>query len=335
MEENKHLNIDECDLKTSTDGASEGFDESIPTRSMRLANGREILVPEEPNRRTRIAGMVIAIIVAAVVRGIGTYCFIRPNGFAEGGVSGISVMLEYLTGINLGYFNLLINVPLLVLAYIFLSKRYFYATAGFTLVYSGTTIVMEQIDKLVGGKLGYIDQETAIISAVFGGVIIGIAFATMVRAGGSMGGTDVVAAIVQKKRPDIGVSWLVFMLDLVIVGSSFFVYKNGLTPILLAIIASFSSSFVADKLLKGSKSALKAEIITNHEEEICAEIFDKLGKGVTVLDCVGQYTGNSHKLLICVIKRRQVGDLERIIKRYPDTFSYIMPSNEVYGFWRK
>ena len=73
----------------------------------------------------------IVVVLAAVLRGIGTYCFISPNGFAVGGIAGAAVILEYITGINLGYFNIAMNVPLLILAFFFLSKRYFFATASF------------------------------------------------------------------------------------------------------------------------------------------------------------------------------------------------------------
>ncbi|MFR1565634.1 MAG: YitT family protein [Christensenellales bacterium] len=348
MEEKKLSGISE-EIKTEADSdraeeladdgdknaAEEQKGEPQGSRVIKLDSGKEVVVPEDMRKARAFLVTALWILLAATIRGIGTYCFITPNGFAVGGISGIAVMLEYLTGINLGYFNLLINIPLLILAFFFLSKRYFFATTAYTLLYSAVTIAIEQLNKIFDGKLIYHDSETAIISAVFGGVMCGFAFCIMMRAGGSQGGTDIVAAIVQKKRPDIGISWVIFVIDSSIVLLSFFVYNNGLTPILLAIIESFSSSSVSDRFLKGSKSALKAEIITNHCEEISAEIFEKLGKGVTVVDAVGQYTGNTHKLLNCVIKRRQIGDLERILKKYPETFSYIMPANEVYGYWKK
>ena len=105
--------------------------------------------------------------------------------------------------------------------------------------------------------------------------------------------------------------------------------------ILLSIIQAFTSSMVTDTLLKGSKSALKAEIITTYADEISAEIMKKIVRGVTVVDAVGMYTGTERKLLVTVIKRRQLGELQEIIRKYPDTFSYIVPANEVYGMWRK
>lgn len=309
-------------------------------RVIKLKNGKEVVVPAAREGKVRsVLKMAAWVLLASLVRGIGTYCFISPNGFAVGGIAGAAVILEYITGINLGYFNIAMNIPLLILAFFFLSKRYFFATAGYTVMYSLVTIAIEQLNKIAeraGGTLLYhAGPGENVIAAVFGGVMCGLAFCIMVRAGGSQGGTDTIAAIIQKKRPDLGISWLIFMIDSSIILLSFFVYDKTLTPVFLAIIESFSSSAVSDKFIKGSRSALKAEIITNHADEICAEIFDVLGKGVTVVDAVGQYTGNHHKLLICVIKRRQIGDLERIIKKYPDTFSYIVSANEVYGYWKK
>lgn len=327
--------------KAAADGAIVGFGEGENGgRVIKLKNGKEVVVPAPKESRLRsILVMAAYVVLAAVLRGIGTYCFISPNGFAVGGIAGAAVILEYITGINLGYFNIAMNVPLLILAFFFLSKRYFFATASYTVLYSLVTIAIEQLNKIAEGAGGTLLYKAGagekIIAAVFGGVMCGLAFCIMVRAGGSQGGTDTIAAIIQKKRPDLGMAWLIFMIDSSIILLSFFVYDKTLTPVFLAIIESFSSSAVSDKFIKGSRSALKVEIITNHCNEICAEIFDVLGKGVTVVDAVGQYTGNSHKLLICVIKRRQIGDFERILKKYPDTFSYVVSANEVYGYWKK
>ncbi len=303
---------------------------------VKFASGQEVVVADDVKKGRDIMRMAMFIVLAAVIRGFGTYCFISPNGFAVGGISGIALMLEYATGINFGYFNLAVNIPLLILAFFLLSKRFFFVTSAYTLVLSGTTIVIGLFDKAIPGiSLAYAETGTPIMSAVFGGVLCGLSFTIMMRAGGSQGGTDIIGAIIQKKRPDISISYLIFALDSTVILSSFFVYGNGFTPVLLAIIEAFSSSATSDKLIKGGKSAIKIEIITNSSDEISAEIFEKLHRGVTAIDAVGQYTGKQHKLLTCVIKRRQIGDMERIIKKYPDTFSYIMPTNEVFGRWKK
>lgn len=296
---------------------------------------RKTVVPEEKQSAGGVAIACLGVLASAVLRGVGSYTFVRPNGFADGGVSGVAIMLQYLTGVNLGWYNLAINIPLLVAAYFFLSKRFVLLTTAHTVLYSVTVIAMEQLDRVLGGALIYHDEPVAMLSAVFGGVLCGMAFAVMIRVGGSQGGTDIVAAIVNKRRPDMSLSWLIFGIDGAIILASVFVYSNGFTPILLALINVFAAGAVSDVFIKGAKSAIKAEIVTVHSDEICAEIIDRLGRGVTVVSSVGGYTGEERKLLNCVIARRQLGDLRHILKKYDGTFSYIMPADEVYGYWTK
>ena len=301
-----------------------------------LADGRYVTVP--PDKKKKAYKWTIALLmtfVSALCCGVASYFFITPNGFAVGGTMGIGMMIDYKTGINQGWFYVAMNLPLLICAFFVLSKKFSILTLAFIVCNSATTLICELIDNALGGKLVYHDTQPAIISAVFGGVMFGVSLAIMLKVGGAMGGTDVIASMVLKKRPDLSVSRWVFVADSLVVVVSFFVYKDGLTPILLSIIQAFTSSMVTDSLLRGSKSALKAEIITTYADEISAEIMSKIVRGVTVVDAMGMYTGTERKLIVTVIKRRQLGELQEIIKKYPDTFSYIVPANEVYGMWRK
>ena len=291
----------------------------------------------EESKKARILrniSVIVALVLSAIIRGISSYSFIAPNNFAVGGVTGIAVMLQYATGINQGVYFLVLNIPILIISFISMPKRFSFLTLCFIVVNSLTTILIEILGG-TEGNLVYHDSDPAIISAVFGGVMFGFSLVLVLRIGGAQGGTDVIATIVQKKRPDISISWIIFALDSIVVFVSYFVYDNGLTPILLAIVQLFSATMVSDHLLKGSKSAIKAEIVTNYCEEISAEILAKLGRGVTVLTATGKFTESERKLIITVIRRRQLGELERIVKKYPETFSYIGSCNEVYGTWRK
>lgn len=334
-------NIEKVDASINNDIAAESDvvadSEDFPKaeETIKLKNGKEIRVPKDKNKWLTTLVSALLIVVSALFGSISAYCFIAPNGFAVGGLFGVGIMLGHITGINLGWFSLAINVPLIIVAFFFLSKRFAVMTTSYIVLYSLFSILIEQVDKLLGGSLVYIDSGTPIIAAIVGGVLGGFSFVLMSRTGGTQGGTDIIAAILQKKRPDISITWIIFFIDSVIVLAAFFVYNNGLLPIFLAVIEMFSKSAVADKFLKGSKSALKVEIVTDYPEEISAEIIQKLARGITVVESHGAYTGKKHSLLNCVIKRRQVAELERIIKKYPDTFSYIIPANEVLGRWRK
>lgn len=320
--------------KVQQDKTNKSSEVRVEGDVIHLPGGRNVTVaPDKTKKILSYIVMVLLTIMSAMLRGISSYSFVSPNNFAVGGITGIAVMLQYGTGINQGLFIVLLNIPLIVLAFIFLKKKFSFLTLLFIVCNALTTYVIE----LIGGgeKFIYREEQTAIISAVFSGVMFGVSLVIMLRIGGAQGGTDIIASIMQKKRPDIGISWLIFALDSAVVVASFFVYDNGLTPILLSIVQSFSASMMSETLLKGSKSALKVEIVTDYSDEISAEIFAKIGRGVTVTSVVGMYTGEGHKLLVTVIKRRQLGELERIIKKYPDTFSYIVPANEVLGFWKK
>lgn len=299
-------------------------------RVIRLRDGVNVKVPPEEKKGLVIASRILIMIVASALSAIAQYSFVAPNNFARGGIAGIALILNHIyPQLYLGLFNILVNIPLLVVSWIFLSRRFCIATTGYIGISSVAMIVMEAIDARAGGVLRYVEAGTPILSAVFGGAIIGVSFAMMTRIGGSLGGTDIIAAIIQKKRPDVGVSWFVFLMDSTVVLASYFVY--GMTAVLLALVLTFMISTVGDKFIQGGKAAIKVEIVTRHADEICAEIFEKIGRGVTVIDGVGMFTGKPVKVVVCVIKRREIAEVQRIIKRYPDSFSYVMPANEVYG----
>ncbi len=301
--------------------------------------GKEVVVPKDEKKWLDYLVIAGLVFLASLVRAVAAYCFIAPNGFAIGGIGGIVVMIKYFfpNFAYMGYINIVLNIPLLVLAYFFLSKKYCFLTTAFAVVNSLLLLIIEYIDEQTGGALKYIEPagSTPLLPAIYGGVMCGFALALMIKAGASTGGTDIVGSIIQKKRPDIGVSWFIFAIDAVIVIVSFFVYEDGFTAVLLALIETFAGATITDKMGKGSKSAIKAEIVTDHAEEICAEILEKLDRGATICDGVGMYTGENHKIVHCVIRNRQVGDLQKILKKYPNTFSYIMPANEVYGLLKK
>lgn len=299
-------------------------------RIIRLRDGVTVKVPPEERKILVIAAKVALLLIASLLSAIAQYSFVAPNNFARGGIAGIAVILNHIyPKLYLGLFNILVNIPLLIVSWIFLSRRFCLTTTGFIVLSSIMMIVMEAIDATAGGALRYVETGTPILSAVFGGAIIGVSFAMMTRIGGSQGGTDIIAAIIQKKRPDVGVSWFIFIMDSMVVLASYFVYD--MTAVLLALVLTFMISIVGDKFIQGGKAAIKVEIVTRHSNEICAEIFEKIGRGVTVLDGVGMFTGKPVKVVVCVVRRREVGEIQRIVKRYPDSFSYIMPANEVYG----
>lgn len=268
--------------------------------------------------------MGLVILLSGVLRAISVHCFIIPNNFAPGGVTGIATMLQKATGWNSGIFMFAINLPLLVGAFFLINKRFAITTFIGILLQSGFLMLLEY------WKMPQY-ADSAILAAIAGGVVGGAGIGLMLKIGGSSGGTDVIATFIYKHFSFTNVSWFIFILDSVVVFVSFFVYNNALTPVLLALVEMFCSAKANETILYGFKTALKFEIITSSPEELSKELMQKLHRGVTAIKAKGMFTGSDKTMLVCIVRRRQVSAFQKILAKYPDTFGYISTTNEVMG----
>lgn len=274
------------------------------------------------------------LVLSAVVRSIAIHSFIVPNSFAPGGITGLSSMGEYLSvkflpfKINSGILLFVLNIPLIIIAMIFINKKFALKTGAALFMSSALLLLWEKIQfpQLIGESSG-----DKILPALAGGILIGSSIALLLKCGGSSGGTDVIATLIQRKYSATNLAWFIFGLDAVVVLFSVFVYQNGLVPIILSFIEMFASSKVVETITQGFKSAIKFEIITSEPERISAEIIDKLKRGVTMSTVQGMYTHAEKAMLICIVRKRQVSQLKAIIKQYPDTFAYISSTSNVMG----
>ncbi len=288
---------------------------------------------------------LLPVLLSGVVRAIAIYTFVSPNSFAPGGFNGLSVILEYITHLSSGYFLLIFNVPLFFLAFFLLGKREAIISTASMLLTSGLLIVFDQIPGFP--TYGFTEEGdmaatvNGLLAAIASGLLLGFSLAVMLRSCGTSGGTSVIASVVNKKWKFLSVSWMTFCFDAVVVFASFFVYHRGasftvkLDPVLLALVSLFVTSKTSDAILHGFKIAYKFEIVTNAPEEIASEIMAKLHHGVTRMSAEGMYSHTDKSMLVCIIRKRQIAELQRIIKQYPDTFAYFSPTSEVYGKFLK
>lgn len=281
----------------------------------------------------------LSILLSGTVRALAIYMFTTPNEFAPGGINGTAVLLEALTNINSGYFLIILNVPLFFVAFFCLGKFGAVVSTLSMLFTSGLLIVFEYIPGME--YLCYAPEYNAILAAIAGGVLLGIALAVTIKTCGTSGGTTVLASLVNKKYRNLSVSAMTSVFDACVVFASFFVYHQGapfavkLDPVLLALVSLFVTSETSDAILRGFKVAYRFEIITDHPEEIAAEIMDRLHHGVTELHATGMYSHQDKSVLVCVIRKRQIGEVQRILRKYPDTFASFAPVSEVYGKFLK
>ena len=296
-----------------------------------------------------ILGSILPVLLSGIVRALAIYIFVSPNHFAPGGINGISVMLEYVTGKTLskpmssGYFMLILTVPIFFIGLFLFNKRGAIMSTCSQLLSSGLLIVFDFIPFLRDDLRfdGFSTSEPiayGLLGAVAGGIFLGISLAVMLRSCGTSGGTTVIAAVINKRWRHLSVSWMTFVFDATVVFASFFVYYDGaagfavnLVPVLSALVSLFVTSRTSDLIVNGFKSAYKFEIVTTHPEEISAEIMQKTHHGVTLMHATGMYTHDDKSVLVCIIRKRHIAEIQRIIKNYPDTFAYFTPTSEVYG----
>ncbi len=291
--------------------------------------------------------MALPVVASGIVRAIGIYIFVSPNHFAPGGINGIAVLLEYAVKWNSGYFLIMLNVPLFFLAFFCLGKKDAILSTASMALTSGLLIVFDYIPGFREMLTfdGFATAEPVaygIYGAVAGGIFLGIALAIMLRCCGTAGGTAVLASVVHKKWRYLSVSWMTSAFDAVVVFASFFVYYDraagfavNLVPVLAALVSLFVTSKTSDLILHGFKTAYKFEIVTTHPEEVSKEIMARTGHGVTLVHATGMYTHGDKSMLVCIIRKRQIAELQRIIRKYPDTFAFFSPTSEVYGKFAK
>ena len=275
-------------------------------------------------KKFQVVFELIIIFFAAALSALGLYCFVNPANFAPSGIDGVSMMLQELTSINFGYISLTINIPLLIIAWFFISKKYVIYTTLFTVVSSVLMIVMEKID-----MYQYISENNAWIAVLASGIMLGVRTAIMFKIGGSTGGVDIIASIVQQKRPYMNIESVISVFCYAIIGLSFFVYGN-IESVIMAVAQMLIFNLAMNYVLKTTRNAVEARIITDNPEEFKEDIINNLKHGATIIDCTGMFTGDSKKTIVTIINLRQMNDLIKISKKHPNSFIYF---SEVSGVW--
>lgn len=264
--------------------------------------------------------------------GLSYELFVFPNAFAPAGINGLGTMIQYLFHISIGYLSLLINIPLILLAWKKLNPDFARKSLLFVLVFSGVTLALNQVD-LSG--IAYHTGSSSILGPVAAGVVSGAVYGFVIRQNGSTGGTDIVAAWVRKKHPEASLVWVIFGLNASVAALSFFVYGSQFEPVILCLVYCYLSSRISDSILKGGKTALKFEVVTQHADALSARLLQELHHGVTVLPAEGMYSETPRALLICVVNRHQIVRFQEILSEFPDAFAYVTSINETLGNFKR
>ena len=262
----------------------------------------------------------IIVALACVVMAFNINYFFVGNKLAEGGVSGLSLIIHYLSNIDVSYLYFALNIPLIILAYVFLGKNFLLKTLFATFVLSVFLKVFASFSEPL---------DDILLAAIFGGAINGIAIGIVFYAGGSTGGMDIVAKIVNKytgipiSRILLATDFIVLSIVAVIFGKVIFMYT---------LISLVISSKMIDIIQVGIYSAKGVTIITTKEDEIRKRIMEDTGRGITLIDAKGGYTQKEIGMLYCVVGQYQLIKVKTIVKEVdPSAFMIVADVHEVIG----
>lgn len=272
----------------------------------------------------------IIIICLAVISALSYVMFVFPNDFAPAGFNGIATIIQYVFDINAGYLSLLLNVPIIILVFIFVDKEFAVKTLVFILCFAGGLIVLEQID--LSAFIYQTDNGTStILGPVVAGLISGATVGAAFLLNSCSGGTELVSALIHKYRPNYNFVWVAFILNVIVAGISYFVYGYKIEPVILCILFSFFTSSVSDKILRGNREAVKFEVITDHPEEVGKAIIERLGHSATIIRGEGAYTKTEKSMIFCIINKYEIVQFKEILDEYPDTFAVVSNVNDTIG----
>lgn len=259
----------------------------------------------------------------SVCMSIAIKMFSAPNKIAPGGVNGIATLINYLTEFPIGSAALLLNIPLLFLAWKGLGRRFVLWTLRTLLIYTAVA------DILFVSPIVY--RGDPLLAALFGGVFIGIAGGLIFMHGSTAGGADIVMKLIQRKYPHYSAGQLIFVINAAVMLAAAAVYQN-IEAALYGLIMTFTSGRVMDGILYGADVGKSCLIITGRPDELAKEIIENINRSATIIDVKGAYRNTEGWMLICVVRRQEYYTLKRIIARVdPDAFVIVNEANQILG----
>ncbi len=264
----------------------------------------------------------VLLVVGCLISAVGLNLFLVQHQLLSGGVGGLALIAYYLFSLPVGMLILVMNLPLLYLAYRFLGKRYLVASICGTVLYS---ILVDATQFLNG----YTVVDDTMLAAIYGGVICGLGFGIVFRAGYNTGGFDIISAIV-KQYYGINMGTFNFMVNSIIVLLSAILF--GIKPAMFTLISMFITAQLTNRVVTGFNHKKTIMIISESEREIADEIIEELGRGVTFLHGEGAFTQQPRRVIFVVVNLTQIARIKMLTAKVdPYAFMIVQDASEVMG----
>ena len=261
------------------------------------------------------AGMIIAI---------GVYNFALHANFPVAGFSGIAIIMYHLFGLSVGAGTIILNIPVAIFCYKFLGRTFFTKSLKSMII---SSLLMDYVAPLLP-----VYEGSRLLAALCMGVLCGTGYAMIFMRGSSTGGQDFISVAVKKVHPHITLGVITFALDMVtIILGSVLVFKD-VDGLIYGIIVTYLMAIVMDRIMYGIDEGKMTFIVTSNGEDVAEQIDQYSGRGSTILQGRGSYSGVPKDVVMCACNNKQMYTIKKMVHEIdPQAFTVIMESNEVVG----
>lgn len=262
------------------------------------------------------------ITLASFLYSVAVSLFLDPNALAPGGVTGIAIILNRLTGLETGTLVLFINIPIIAVGTWKFGWRFILSTMYCTVVTSGFINLLAPFGAATADPF---------LAALAGGALMAVGIGLVFKAGATTGGTDIIIKLLRLKFPYLKTGRLFLFTDALIVTVSALVFRN-LDVALYAGLVVFINSLLLDIVLYGRDGAKLIFIISDRHEAITKRLLEDLDIGVTYISGFGAYSGKEKKVIMCVMKKQISPQAETIVREEdPGAFMIVTGATEIFG----
>lgn len=262
---------------------------------------------------------ILMVIIGACFSSIGLEIFLIPNNIIDGGIVGISIISSYLSGLPLGFFTLALNIPFFLIGYKQIGKTFVFTTAFAVTCLSIGVSVLHPIPGVT---------HDIFLATIFGGIINGTGVGLIIRAGGSLDGTEIVAIILDKKV-SFSIGQIVMFFNFFILIGAGFIY--GWDRSMYSLVAYFIAFKMIDIVVEGVDESKAVMIVSDKNEDITQAIIDRLGRGVTLLNGQGGFSRLSTNVIYVVISRLEIAKIKNIVHSFDNNALITIGSVELAG----
>ncbi len=282
------------------------------------------------NRLTVVRSLRVwlPMLIGTAIYAFGIHFFLIPNQFMEGGLTGIALLLHYTLAIPPSITTLLLNIPLFYIGWRAFGGPTMLYTVVCTVALSVFLWLMEIWIQL-GWIVPFHTEQDYFLTTLYAGVTIGTGLGLVFRFGGTTGGVDIIARIINKQR-GLSMGQIILILDVIVIGSSYFYIKGEM--ILYTLVMVFIASRMIDFIQEGAYAAKACTIISDHADAISSRIVLELDRGVTFFNARGSYTKLPKEVVYCVVYRNEVRRMRALVRGIdPHAFMIVHDVQDVMG----